>query len=79
MNELEWPMLGILCDLAWKVQKSHAADREGSFELLHISMTSYIVCLNMNQIWDSLYLCAVVPWGPFKYIIWEVGYFTVNY
>ncbi len=23
----------ILCDLVWKVQKSHAANREGSFKL----------------------------------------------
>ncbi len=28
MNDLEWP---ILCDLLRKVQKSHAAKREGSF------------------------------------------------
>ncbi len=33
MNDLEWPINAfILCDLMWKVQKSHAANREGSFK-----------------------------------------------
>ncbi len=33
MNDLEWPMLFILCDLVWKVQKRHAVNRELSFKM----------------------------------------------
>ncbi len=31
----------ILCDLVWKVQKSHAANREGSFKLVHNTRICY--------------------------------------
>ncbi len=32
----------ILCDLVWKVQKSHAANREGSFKLVHNTRICYV-------------------------------------
>ncbi len=35
MNDLGWQMLFILCDLVWKVQKSHAVNREGCFKQLN--------------------------------------------
>ncbi len=34
----------ILCDLLWKVQKSHAANREGSFNMEECSIIIEFVC-----------------------------------
>ncbi len=32
----------ILCDLVWKVQKSHTANREGSFKMFNFFLTTYL-------------------------------------
>ncbi len=51
MNDLEWPMLSYLCDLVWKVQKNHAANREGSFKLnIDLSILAVAAIFNFNYI-----------------------------
>ncbi len=54
----------ILCDLLWKVQKSRAANREGSFNLLHATGTRmaeyYHYCNHMCSLCVCVYVCVCV-------------------
>ncbi len=45
----------ILCDLVWKVQKSHAANREGSFNLKQIKCAETMsrLCNGLNRYEDG--------------------------
>ncbi len=48
----------ILCDLLWKVQKGHAANRKGSFKIVQTNFCDdklYIRVTDNKQKWDTLF------------------------
>ncbi len=55
----------ILCDLVWKVQKSHAANREGSFNSTQDPLLVIMLCYL-----QALYI--ILEMYSFKYCSWKV-------
>ncbi len=57
----------ILCDILWKVQKSHAANREGSFNV-HIAKFTWPIC-SCSYIFDILLPQLLYVFTPLSSIL----------